>query len=135
MRKFKVIVKNSDNCIKTLNYLNNNVKTINKMGIKIVIRKINTDDFDQELVEVLRQQGITRLPTLIMDSGEKYVGLESIKNIFEKNMKRFNATALGKPINKTQTNEYGNNPDLGSFYKKKCFRELKMMNWIIAKVI
>lgn len=94
---FKLIVQPSINCLELLRYLNKNIEEVNTMGVGIKIEKIS-GELDENLVEIFRQKGITRLPALIAPEGKVFIGLQQVVNLFEKNLSSVKNTAKASPV-------------------------------------
>lgn len=92
---FKLIVQDSESCVKLLRYLNKQIETINKLGAGVVIEKIEKSEFDAEMVESLRKKGITRLPALVAPDNKKFIGYEQITELFEKNISSAKKSSVG----------------------------------------
>ncbi len=82
----KIIVQESPACVKLLRYLDRNVGNINKMGVRVRIETISSDDLDTDMSQRLSDRGINRLPALIMPDGKLFIGITPIIKLFEKNL-------------------------------------------------
>jgi len=98
IKTLKLIVTPSKNCFKILTYLNNNIYKINNLGIRVHVEKISSDEFDEDMVNALQNKGINRLPALICPGGEVFIGLKSISDVFEKNLKIANNRNRTAPV-------------------------------------
>lgn len=123
-KTFKLIVTATDNCLEICRYLNKNVIGINKLGVRVTVEKINTAEFDEEMVEILRKKGITRLPTLIAPDGKLFIGLKTITNLFEKNLRGGRTMDRFSPMNGEYNSgnaELGSNPSMTDFWMRELF--------------
>lgn len=124
-RKFKLLVNDhGQNSIRVLQYVKQNLKIINEMGVYIVVVKIREEDKDRDLVDKLIEQGIERLPALITNEGRVHVGLKKIQELFDNNMDKFakfKMTAVtprgARVMDETET-PIGSGADLTDFYRK-----------------
>jgi hypothetical protein len=82
----KLIVKDSANSLEVLKYLDKNITEIVRLGVRIKIEKIKTSEFNEEMVNILKRKGVTRLPALLMPDTMVYTGTKSIIGLFEKNL-------------------------------------------------
>lgn len=123
METFRLIVAATPNCIEVLKYINNCITDINKMGVRIQVEKIGQNDFDDDMVELLRKRGITRLPVLITTEGKPFIGIKNITAVFEKNLKMLkNSARIGGGKNEEPaTTEIGTNPDLADFWASEMY--------------
>ena len=77
--------------ISVLRYIKENLQLIQTMGITIQVRKILDKDLkDDRVIKMLRERGITRLPALCT-SQQVYIGAKSIIDLYDKNLKSFQA--------------------------------------------
>lgn len=128
MQKFKLIVTANDNCMKILRYLQKCIADINKMGVAVHIEKISRKEFDEDMVEMLRRKGITRLPVLLAPDGASFIGVVKITELFERNLKNLrngNRVAPGTASDATEPNtsntEIGTNPALTDFWMSEMY--------------
>lgn len=128
MQKFKLIVTANDNCMKILRYLQKCIADINKMGVAVHIEKISRKEFDEDMVEMLRRKGITRLPVLLAPDGASFIGVVKITELFERNLKNLrngNRVAPGTASDVTESNtsntEIGTNPALTDFWMSEMY--------------
>lgn len=128
MQKFKLIVTANDNCMKILRYLQKCIADINKMGVAVHIEKISRKEFDEDMVEMLRRKGITRLPVLLAPDGASFIGVVKITELFERNLKNLrngNRVAPGTASDATESNtsntEIGTNPALTDFWMSEMY--------------
>lgn len=63
-RTYKVLVQNSANCVDTALYIKDNIRAINRAGVKIRLEKLTEEDLGSDIVDSLRRRGITRLPAM-----------------------------------------------------------------------
>lgn len=124
MKTFKLIVTTNDKCKKVLHYLSGCISDINLMGVRVHIEKISRNEFDEDMVALLRRKGITRLPVLIAPDGATFVGVNNITELFERNLKSLKnggrvAPAGGGSI-KANT-ELGSNPELTDFWMSEMY--------------
>lgn len=64
-RTYKVLVQESPNCIEVAHYINENIRAINRAGLRLKMEKLAAGDLDPEHIDALRRIGITRLPALV----------------------------------------------------------------------
>jgi hypothetical protein len=123
MQKFKLIVTANDNCIKVLKYLRGCVSEINKMGVSVQIEKISRKEFDEDMVDMLRRKGITRLPVLLAPDGASFIGVVKITDLFERNLKNLkNGARVSAPDTGIRENtEMGTNPALTDFWMSEMY--------------
>mgnify|MGYP000098923818 CR=1 FL=1 len=123
MKTFKLIVTTNDKCKKVLEYVANCITDINKMGVKVRVEKINKSEFDEDMVELLRKKGITRLPVLIAPDGASFVGVNKITDLFERNLKTLrNGGRVAPSESSIQANpELGSNPELTNFWMSEMY--------------
>jgi hypothetical protein len=67
-------------------YIDKNIPEINRMGVGIEVEKITKDEFDEEIVEIFRKKGISRLPVMFAPDGMLFIGVDKIQGLFEKNL-------------------------------------------------
>lgn len=92
IRYFKIFVKdNGRPSINILEYIEENITIINRMGAKIRITKISSNDLDKDLVNNLANRGILRFPALVTDDNKVRLGVKKIMELFEDNKKKYNA--------------------------------------------
>jgi hypothetical protein len=121
-RIFKLLVQVSECCVDILKYLDKNITTINQLGVKIQIQKINKDDLDEELVRKLNDKGITRLPALITDDQKVFIGIKKIRDLFESGLNSVRKSSIAGPAIDTGGGaEMGNNPDMQDFYMRELY--------------
>jgi hypothetical protein len=122
VRMFKLIVQPTNNCLEVLRYLNRNIRSVNKLGIGVIIEKI---DGNEELIEILRKRGITRLPVLLSPDGNNAIGMRQVIDLFEKGIKRIPGRARsGAEANDeydSSNTDFGTNPDLANFWERELY--------------
>jgi len=91
IRRYKLFVKTSPNCIQILKFILANIDAINAAGIKISIEKIKRSDMDDEMVAILNKYHITRLPALRSEDGKVAVGINDIIAILKRTSKASSA--------------------------------------------
>jgi len=121
LKTFKLIVQPTDNCLELLRYIHKNIEDINAMDARIVIEKLGKDDIDDEMVEIFRKKGITRLPALIAPDGHTFIGIKQVISLFEKNLKAVRTNSRADPAQETNA-EMGSNPDLASFWEAEMYQ-------------
>jgi hypothetical protein len=127
MQNFKLIVTANENCLKVLRYLQKCVMDINAMGVRVQVEKISRKEFDEDMVEMLRRKGITRLPVLLAPDGASFIGVGKITDLFERNIKNLkNGDRVAAPRGDTpmagQGNpEMGTNPALTDFWMAEMY--------------
>ncbi len=82
-RTFKVLVQSKGNSIELSHYIDKNIRAINDMGIFVRMEKIGVGDLDNEMIEILRKSGITRLPAMVTGDQYPVIGKDKIINMFE----------------------------------------------------
>lgn len=78
----RILVQESTNCIKLAEFIDKNIKNINKLGLFVIMEKIEKEDMEGEFLESLKKKGITRLPALI-NGKEVCVGMQTIIDYFK----------------------------------------------------
>lgn len=128
MKNFKLIVTPNENCLKVLKYLQKSITDINAMGVRVQVEKISHKNFDEDMVEILRRKGITRLPVLIAPDGASFIGVVKITELFERNIKNLKngnrvspAGAENPKLNKGGNDEMGTNPALTDFWMSEMY--------------
>lgn len=125
MRIFKLLVKDSGALtLNILKYFNKNIGDINRLGVVLQITKIEEEDLDKDLVENLASSGICRFPALINDTGKIFLGVQKIRDLFDRNIQSFRKQAVGRPAGRAPvasgTNtEFGSNPDLAAWWHQE----------------
>jgi len=127
MRNFKLIVKETGNpTVSVLQYFNKNIQDINSMQVFLIIVKMKEEDLDKDIVGRLAAKGITRFPALISDNGRVFLGVQKIRDLFDKNLQGFRKQDIAAPPKRepTETNpgnpgntEYGSNPELANYWQ------------------
>ena len=127
MKKFKILVQNSKNCIDIAHYLNKSITSINKLGVYVQLEKIEAEDMDTDMVEALRKKSITYFPALITDEGAVIIGKDKIKALFEDG---FKGARRGDRIGNANTgwNNSGLS-DLEIFQHKELFKGKTETGW------
>jgi len=121
-KTFKLLVKTSDNCIELLKYINKNIATVNKLGVKIRVDKLKNGEFDEDMVNMLKNKGITRLPALITSDGSVFIGLKSIIDLFEKNLNAARGRERVEPVAHVDVvAEMGTNPDMNAWWMRELY--------------
>lgn len=106
MKTFKLIVTVNDNCIAVLKYIAKCITMINNMGVRVQVEKIANEDFDAEMVAIMRKKGILRLPALIAPDGAKFIGVNDITGLFEKNLKSARTVEKVEPIDTSNVHDF-----------------------------
>jgi len=88
MQTFKLYVGTSNNDIRLLRFLRDNIPIVNQMGVRVSITHIKKSNMNADLVEALHKKGISRLPVLIADR-KKFVGVKRITGLFRNNISNF----------------------------------------------
>ncbi len=105
----KFIVQSGDNSVSLLQYLDKNIKSINNIGIRVRIVKL--DDSDEDMIEELEKNGITRLPVMIDHNGNIHAGVDRIVRLLNKCIHKVHIRADLGP----------RDDDLTEYYKKAMF--------------
>ena len=115
MKSFKLVVQPSQRCIEVLQYLDDNIQQINRIGIMIKIEKLDKADLDEATVRALHTHGIARLPALIIPGQKRpLVGSQKIIDLFGSRMNTLRTTSR---IDGTMDS----NTDLSEFWKNELF--------------
>jgi hypothetical protein len=122
MKTFKLIVTPNENCVKVLLYISRCIDQINVMGVRIKVEKIRKSEFDEDMVKILRRRGITRLPVLVAPDGKSFTGVNSITELFEKNLRTLKNGGRVAPVSKPEA-DFGTNPDLAEFWMKEMSKK------------
>jgi hypothetical protein len=117
---FKIIVQVTDNSLELLRYINKNLDDINRLGARVRIEKISKKEFDEDMVELLRRENITRLPALVAPDKTIFIGLKRIVDFFERNLNtaknQDRVSAVGSGVS-----EMGANPDLSDYWSRQLY--------------
>lgn len=81
-KSFKLFVTPNPPSKETLVYLNKHIKELNALGVIVHIQNFHHKDFNEDIVNELRKQGITRLPAMKASDGKLYIGVKSILDLF-----------------------------------------------------
>ncbi len=120
---FKAFVSSTAKSIAVLRYLDENISSVNKLGAGVQIEKIGSDEMDEELMELFRKKGITRLPALLAPDGKVFIGIEQITAVFERNLnaakksQRLEPSAWGGQGG----SETGMSTDISDFYMREMY--------------
>lgn len=124
-KTFKLIVQVSDACLELLRYVNKNIGDVNKLGARVAVEKISKNEMDEDMIEMLRKKGITRLPALIAPDGKVFIGLKKIMDLFEKNLNNARnserVSASDGYDGPAADSEIGSNPDLNNFWQQELY--------------
>jgi len=85
--EFILYIKPGRSTIDVLQYLNNNIQIINEMGVYINIKK--WEDLTKVDMRNLRKYNITKLPSLLADSGKVFTGYNAIQSLFDDNINQY----------------------------------------------
>lgn len=123
MQTFKLIVTANENCMKILKYLQKCINDINRLGVRVQIEKISRKEFDEDMVDMLRRKGITRLPVLLAPDGASFIGVGKITDLFEKNLKnqKTGARVDVMSAHTSGNSEMGSNPALTDFWMSEMY--------------
>jgi hypothetical protein len=125
VKTFKLIVQVNEVCLEILRYLDKNISTINRLGVRIQVEKLSKSELDEEMLETLRKKGITRLPVLIVNDGKLLVGLKRIIDMFEKNLNNARVDERVSPAGDyggpAVGAEMGTNPDLCDYWQRELY--------------
>lgn len=89
---FKLLIMPTQNALQLLQWIRKNIPDIAACGVGIRIQKINKDEFDAEMVDSMRNKGITNLPALISPAGKIYIGNPAIISMFSGGLTRARAS-------------------------------------------
>ena len=82
-------IKDRESTRQLLEFVNNNVRILQNMQIKLTIITIPTNNLkDPKIIGMLQKQKVTRLPSLVT-SNKVYVGFKDIYNIYDSSIKNF----------------------------------------------
>jgi hypothetical protein len=85
--KFKLLVKDTGEAsLSLLQYINDNIDIIMKMGVTFDIVKINQKSITQKRKEEMAKKGITMLPAIVTENGVVLTKVSRIINKFNKNI-------------------------------------------------
>lgn len=104
MRVFKLIVQPDENSITVLKYLDSSIKTLNQMGVKFKIIKIDPEYLTPSFLKELEQNNVTRLPVVITDDNKYWIGYKEIKSKIYTNIKLFQENIQKEHILNQQLN-------------------------------
>lgn len=93
-RTYKVIVQDSPICVEVAHYIRENIRSINRAGIRIRMQKLDADD---DLIYSLRRRGITRLPVMVMPARGIVVGRDEIMTSLQRARSGDRAAAVIQP--------------------------------------
>lgn len=121
---FKLIVQNSETCLNILKYIDKNIHHVNSLGVKISIDKIDKNGIDEDMIDILQQKGISRLPTLIAPDGKIFTGFKNIIELFEKNLnKAKNHDRVSGSEYEYSNKDVGTCPDLNDFWTRELYED------------
>lgn len=103
---FKLIVQPTETCLDLLRFLYKNIEDINALGVVVKVEKISKDELDDDLAEMFRKKGITRLPAMIAPDGFIFIGLKQIIDLFEKNLKTCKMSSRADPADSGDVSDY-----------------------------
>ncbi len=116
MPEYKIIVTDSDKCIKLLQFINDQIEAIvQSTGYFIKIEKIDRESLDGETLQALKKRGISALPVAVSPSGKVIPGAASVIKLFSGRIKTTSRQ------NGITTSDMGNDPQLADFYAKEMF--------------
>ncbi len=124
MKTFKVIVQGGKkNSLDIAQYIDENIRAVNNLGIIIRMEKISEDEMDAEMVEALRKRGITRLPALLTNEGKVFVGKDKIMDLFDRGIRGQRRGARLDPgdVGYGGNTEMGSNPDMTDFWMRELY--------------
>ena len=104
MRLFKLIVQPDENSITVLKYLDSSIKTLNQMGVKFKIVKIDPEFLTPSFLKELEQNNVTRLPVVITDDNKYWIGYKEIKSKIYTNIKLYQENVQKEYILNQQLN-------------------------------
>lgn len=125
MPKYRILVVDTPNCIKLLEYLDENIEFIVRADGYIDIIKVDLAALSEEKSAELKKKGITSMPVLIDPNNKIITGVARITHLFDK---RYMARQVGseRPI----THDMGGNPGLAEFYAQEMF---EVKNGVLEK--
>lgn len=124
MPEFKILVVDTPNCIKLLEYLDENIETIVRADGYIEIIKVDLAALSDEKSAELKKKGITSMPVLIDPNNKIITGVARITHLFDKNF------AIRVVNDRPITHDMGGNPGLSEFYAKEMF---EVKNGVVEK--
>ena len=115
MKLFRLFIQPTEKCMTLLRYVDENINTINQLGVKILVRNIGGAEVDEELIEKFRKIGIARLPALVSPDGQIFVGQKEIIRLLKRN------------VSKTTEfpSMFGGDSDTDSFWRRELFTREK----------
>lgn len=84
IKRYKLFVKTSPNCLQILRFIDANLQAIMASGMRISIEKIKRSDMDEEMIKILNKYHITRLPALRAADGKVAIGINEIMDTLKK---------------------------------------------------
>ena len=87
-----------------LMYMVHRKEALRQMGVEVQVQRVYVSDFERDdVVKALTRKGITRLPALMTDTKQVYIGVQNIVRVYENNIKSF-MNGGGPPINPNDGN-------------------------------
>lgn len=126
IKLFKLIVQPTETCLELLRYLHKNIEDVNRLGAGVQIEKVDKGEIDDDLLEIFRKKGITRLPALLAPDGHIFIGLKQVVELFEKNLNNSRTSSRAGPANDPYGGpaydaELGSNPDMTNFWMRELY--------------
>lgn len=128
MSVFKLIVSSSNNSKTLLIYVKNNIKSLNRAGITVRIDKLNDDEIDDDLLDRLRQKGITSLPAMLTPDNKLFIGVNAIKKLFDSRLTPARADKIHMDDAATDDFTAGDTGDVSSYLTNAVCHGIKRDN-------
>jgi hypothetical protein len=112
-KRVKIILTPSKNTTALLRYIDDNIGTIKRMGVVIRFEKISKKEMTEDMLTTLRNNGITRLPAMIIPGGRRFIGVNEI-------IKELNSNVQSQHITERVAMP---SSDVTSFWQSELFAE------------
>lgn len=111
-------VKKKNLTLSILRYIHQKLPIIKQMGVKIQVHKIKKSELSSKrLVKAMKKRGISSLPALVTPKST-YIGNESIRELYEKNITEYNTFLNSKTNLGNNTTESGGD-DLDNYFQNE----------------
>lgn len=95
----KLLVDDSDTCVQLLRYLDKNIRTFVKNGVRIKIVDLEKESITEETVRGLQSSGVTAFPALVpSEGGRPIIGYKNIVGLMERGRQKILGYELGTPV-------------------------------------
>lgn len=110
-------VRRRDLTLSILRYIHQKLPIIKQMGVKIQVHKIKKSELSSKrLVKAMKKRRISSLPALVTPKST-YIGNESIRELYEKNITEYNTFLNSKTNSGINTTESGD--DLDNYFQNE----------------